>query len=103
VPLIEYLGSSAAGAGSAAAGSPAARLVLEPDLEAAASPAALETAVHIAVGPEGGFGDDELEAFRIAGFRKLRLGPRILRTETAAIAALTWLQTRFGDMRAVQA
>ena len=100
VPLIEYLGSSAAGAGSPAAGSPAARFVLEPDLEAAAAPAALETAAHIAVGPEGGFGDDELEAFRIAGFRKLRLGPRILRTETAAIAALTWLQTRFGDMRA---
>ena len=101
VPLIEYLGSSAAGAGSPAAGSPAARFVLEPDLEAAAAPAALETAAHIAVGPEGGFGDEELEAFRIAGFRKLWLGPRILRTETAAIAALTWLQTRFGDMRAV--
>jgi 16S rRNA (uracil1498-N3)-methyltransferase len=100
VPLIEYLGSSAAVAGTPAAGSPAARFVLEPDLEAAAAPAALETAAHIAVGPEGGFGDDELEAFRIAGFRKLWLGPRILRTETAAIAALTWLQTRFGDMRA---
>jgi 16S rRNA (uracil1498-N3)-methyltransferase len=99
VPLIEYLGSSAA----AAAGSPAARLVLEPDLEAAAAPTALETAAHVAVGPEGGFGDEELEAFRIAGFRRLRLGPRILRTETAAIAALTWLQTRFGDMRAIQA
>ena len=100
VPLIEYLGSSVAGAGSPAAGSPAARFVLEPDLEAAAAPVALETAAHIAVGPEGGFGDEELEAFRIAGFRKLRLGPRILRAETAAIAALTWLQTRFGDMRA---
>lgn len=103
VPLIEYLGSSAAaGAGAPAAGAPAARFVLEPDLEAAAAPAALETAAHIAVavGPEGGFGDEELEAFRIAGFRKLWLGPRILRTETAAIAALTWLQTRFGDMRA---
>jgi 16S rRNA (uracil1498-N3)-methyltransferase len=98
VPLIEYLGSSAA----AGAGTPAARFVLEPDLEAAAAPAALETAAHIAVavGPEGGFADEELEAFRIAGFRKLWLGPRILRTETAAIAALTWLQTRFGDMRA---
>jgi 16S rRNA (uracil1498-N3)-methyltransferase len=102
VPLIEYLGSSAAGAGPPAAETPAARFVLEPDLEAAAAPVALETAAHIAVGPEGGFGDDELEAFRIAGFRKLRLGPRILRTETAAIAALTWLQTRFGDMRAAQ-
>lgn len=95
-PLIEYLAA-------ADAAPPTARFVLEPDLEAAASPSALETAVLIAVGPEGGFGDEELEAFRIAGFRKLRLGPRILRTETAAIAALTWLQTRFGDMHAVQA
>ena len=94
-PLIEYLGSSPA----AGAGQPAARFVLEPDVEAAAAPpTAPGTAAMIAVGPEGGFGDEELDAFRIAGFLRLRLGPRILRTETAAIAALTWLQTRFGDM-----
>jgi 16S rRNA (uracil1498-N3)-methyltransferase len=96
-PLIGYLGSNAA----AGAAPRTARFVLEPEVEAATAPAALETAaVHIAVGPEGGFGDEELEAFRIAGFVRLRLGPRILRTETAAIAALTWLQARFGDMRA---
>jgi 16S rRNA (uracil1498-N3)-methyltransferase len=98
-PLIEYLGSNAA----AGAAPPTARFVLEPDVETAAAPSAPEAAAQIAVGPEGGFGDEELDAFRIAGFRKLRLGPRILRTETAAIAALTWLQTRFGDMHAVQA
>jgi len=97
-PLIDYLGSDAAGAAPRTA-----RFVLEPDLAAAAAPGALGTAAQIAVGPEGGFGDEELDAFRIAGFLRLRLGPRILRTETAAIAALTWLQTRFGDMRAVQA
>ncbi len=93
-PLIEYLGSSPA----AGAGQPAARFVLEPDVEVAAAPTAPGTAAMIAVGPEGGFGDEELDAFRLAGFLRLRLGPRILRTETAAIAALTWLQTRFGDM-----
>jgi 16S rRNA (uracil1498-N3)-methyltransferase len=74
-------------------------LVLEPDPESATTPSDLDAAVEIAIGPEGGFADDELDAFRIAGFVRVKLGPRILRTETAAIAALTWLQTRFGDMR----
>jgi 16S rRNA (uracil1498-N3)-methyltransferase len=60
--------------------------------------AALPTDAAIAIGPEGGFASDELEAFRVAGFTQIGLGPRILRTETAAIAALVWLQARFGDM-----
>jgi 16S rRNA (uracil1498-N3)-methyltransferase len=92
-PLINYLGSSA---------SAAARLVLEPAEESVGRPSNLGAAVEIAIGPEGGFADDELDAFRLAGFMRVQLGPRILRTETAAIAALTWLQTRFGDMRANQ-
>ena len=61
--------------------------------------AVTDAAVQIAIGPEGGFADEELEAFDLAGFSRIRLGPRILRTETAAIAALTWLQTRLGDMQ----
>jgi 16S rRNA (uracil1498-N3)-methyltransferase len=60
----------------------------------------MATGVEIAIGPEGGFTVEELEAFRIAEFRAVRLGPRVLRTETAAIAALAWLQTRYGDMQA---
>jgi 16S rRNA (uracil1498-N3)-methyltransferase len=52
----------------------------------------------MAVGPEGGFAPDELEAFRVAGFSQMGLGPRTLRTETAAIAALVWMQSHFGDM-----
>jgi 16S rRNA (uracil1498-N3)-methyltransferase len=94
VPLLNYLGSSP---------SASARLVLAPDLESAATPSDLHASAEIAIGPEGGFADDELAAFRIAGFVRVKLGPRILRTETAAIAALTWLQTRFGDMCASQA
>jgi 16S rRNA (uracil1498-N3)-methyltransferase len=77
-------------------------LVLEPADESVGGPPNLDAAVEIAIGPEGGFADDELDAFRLAGFMRVQLGPRILRTETAAIAALTWLQTRFGDMRANQ-
>jgi 16S rRNA (uracil1498-N3)-methyltransferase len=91
VPLLNYLGS---------APSTSPRLVLEPDLDCASMPRDLDATVEIAIGPEGGFADDELDAFRIAGFVRVTLGPRILRTETAAIAALAWLQTRFGDMRA---
>jgi 16S rRNA (uracil1498-N3)-methyltransferase len=90
--LIDYLGSST---------STCARLVLEPDMEFGTAPATLSAAVEIAVGPEGGFAPEELDAFQIARFARMRLGPRILRTETAAIAALTWLQTRFGDMGAM--
>lgn len=91
-PLMSYLGSLSADPGGTT------RLVLEPDATAAV-PTAIDAALEIAIGPEGGFADEELDAFRIAGFTKIRLGPRVLRTETAALAALTWLQTRFGDMR----
>lgn len=45
----------------------------------------------LAVGPEGGFSEEELEAAEQAGFRQVSLGRLILRTETAAIAGLTLL------------
>jgi 16S rRNA (uracil1498-N3)-methyltransferase len=98
-PLLNYLGESVPGVGP--------RLVFEPESAlqpgtAAQNPAAARgfamTAAEIAIGPEGGFASDELEAFRVSGFSQVGLGPRILRTETAAIAAVVWLQARFGDM-----
>ncbi|MBS0382580.1 MAG: 16S rRNA (uracil(1498)-N(3))-methyltransferase [Proteobacteria bacterium] len=54
-------------------------------------------AVTLAVGPEGGFGERDLAALREAGFRNLVLGPRILRTETAGLAAIAVLQALYGD------
>lgn len=51
----------------------------------------------LVVGPEGGLGDRDIAALIAAGFSGLRLGPRILRTETAGLAALASLQALHGD------
>jgi 16S rRNA (uracil1498-N3)-methyltransferase len=54
--------------------------------------------IALAIGPEGGFTESERLALTQAGFGGLRLGPRILRTETAPLAALSILQYARGDM-----
>jgi 16S rRNA (uracil1498-N3)-methyltransferase len=51
----------------------------------------------LVVGPEGGLGERDVDALTAAGFEGLRLGPRILRTETAGLAALAALQALHGD------
>jgi 16S rRNA (uracil1498-N3)-methyltransferase len=55
-------------------------------------------AAWLLVGPEGGLDDDEQARALAAGWRPLRLGPRVLRTETAGLASLAALQARFGDL-----
>ncbi len=76
------------------------RLILDPEGELAAGAMSLAADGHIAlaVGPEGGWSSVDREQLRSAGFRGLRLGPRILRTETAGLAAIAALQSRFGDL-----
>lgn len=54
--------------------------------------------VALLIGPEGGLSDAEIGAAERAGFAALRLGPRVLRTETAPLAALAILQYAFGDL-----
>jgi 16S rRNA (uracil1498-N3)-methyltransferase len=54
--------------------------------------------IAMLVGPEGGLEVGEVDAARAAGFVPARLGPRILRAETAAIAAATAVQLAFGDL-----
>lgn len=54
--------------------------------------------VLIALGPEGGFSDEEIRIAIDAGFMTASLGPRILRAETATIAACTLIQFLFGDI-----
>jgi 16S rRNA (uracil1498-N3)-methyltransferase len=102
-PLLSYLGALAQANESL-------RLVLEPErarrTERGAQSidiASLQSAslAEIAIGPEGGFAPEELEAFDLSSFSRLGLGPRVLRTETAAIAAIVVLQARFGDMSAI--
>ena len=53
--------------------------------------------VTVAVGPEGGFDDDELGLAHQLGYVAYRLGPRVLRTETGALVALAALQAVAGD------
>lgn len=54
-------------------------------------------AVTLLAGPEGGWNPDETTAALGAGFMPLTLGPRVLRTETAAVAALAAMQAVWGD------
>lgn len=54
-------------------------------------------AVHVLVGPEGGWSDAELATCRASGCAMITLGPRVLRTETAGLATLAAIQTLWGD------
>ena len=54
--------------------------------------------ILLILGPEGGFSDQEIEKVKAAGFVVAGLGPRILRAETATMAACTLIQYLFGDM-----
>ncbi|HJV28464.1 MAG TPA: 16S rRNA (uracil(1498)-N(3))-methyltransferase [Aromatoleum sp.] len=54
-------------------------------------------AVHLLVGPEGGWSDAELAACRSAGCTGIAIGPRVLRTETAGLAAMAAMQALWGD------
>jgi len=55
--------------------------------------------VRLLIGPEGGLSDDEIEQASDNEFKEVLLGPRVLRTETAALTAITALQCRFGDLK----
>ena len=54
--------------------------------------------ITLLIGPEGGLAPQEREQAYLAGYQGLRLGPRVLRTETASLAAIAVLQARLGDL-----
>lgn len=97
VPTIDAPATLEACAG-ALAGAVATRWMLHPDgasrlRELAPRP----TQATLVVGPEGGLADADVAWLRAAGYQALGLGPRILRTETAGVAALAALQALYGD------
>jgi 16S rRNA (uracil1498-N3)-methyltransferase len=55
--------------------------------------------ISLICGPEGGLNDNELKLCHSSGYDSVLLGPRILRTETAAISALAIFQSKWGDIR----
>lgn len=75
------------------------RIVLDPrakrTLQHCSKP---DSSVAVLVGPEGGFAVEELDAALRCGFVAARLGPRILRTETAGVVAMTAIQWLWGDL-----
>ena len=77
-----------------------AGIVLDPeasaDLRAIHPP---DAGVQLLIGPEGGFTADEIARAERAGMHRVRLGPRVLRAETASLAALTAINFLWGDLR----
>ena len=55
--------------------------------------------LSLLIGPEGGFSDDEITKASAAGYQVINIGPRILRTETAALAAISACQMLWGDFK----
>ena len=56
-----------------------------------------QASIVLLLGPEGGLSPQEVDMALQRGFSPLSLGPRVLRTETATMAAMTVLQYRYGD------
>jgi 16S rRNA (uracil1498-N3)-methyltransferase len=77
-----------------------AKFVLHHRTEAALDAAAKPASVALLVGPEGGLSESEIATAERKGFAPLRLGPRVLRTETAPLAAISVLQYVWGDFKA---
>ncbi len=75
------------------------RLILAPDAEFALAELPPAREVQMLIGAEGGLDPQEISAAQQAGFQAVRLGPRVLRTETAALAALAAMQALWGDFR----
>lgn len=85
------------GLADALADLPATRLMLDPEAARPLPPRIEEDACALAIGPEGGWSTADMATLAAAGFVGARLGPRVLRTETAGIAAIAALQALAGD------
>jgi len=72
--------------------------ILQPDAGHSLLDFTVKESVAIIIGPEGGFTDEEMKQASDKGFKAVKFGPRILRTETAAIAAVSIIQNTWGDL-----
>ena len=75
------------------------RLMLAPDAGQTLADIEPAGAVQLLIGAEGGLDPQEMIAAQQAGFQAVRMGPRVLRTETAGLAALAVMQAMWGDFR----
>jgi 16S rRNA (uracil1498-N3)-methyltransferase len=73
------------------------RILLSPDGEIGLRDLEIAPPVCVLIGPEGGLSPEERDMASVAGFAPVRFGPRVLRTETAPLAALAALQALHGD------
>lgn len=73
-------------------------IIFEPTATIALSKINITDKVRIIIGPEGGFTEKEIQIITQTGFNKVKLGPRVLRAETAALTAITSLQLLWGDL-----
>lgn len=76
----------------------AAKIIAYPEAQASATADNNNTHFVCVVGPEGGFTDEEIKFAQQHGFVAQRLGPRVLRLETAVISMLTLYQAQYGDL-----
>lgn len=74
------------------------KLVLYPHSEKSLQTYQRPSSIALLIGPEGGLSDEEIQQAMQCDFQALRLGPRVLRTETAPLAALAILQYQWGDL-----
>lgn len=86
--LNEWLASRPAGQG----------LLLDHRAEASLGSLQISGELTLLIGPEGGLSEQERQHAIDSGYQGIRLGPRVLRTETAALTALAGLQSRWGDL-----
>jgi 16S rRNA (uracil1498-N3)-methyltransferase len=98
VPAVDFCESFAAALAVTSDDQP--RLMLMPGAAGRLPSVLAGRRATLMVGPEGGLSADEVLRAESAGFVAARLGPRILRTETAGLAALASLQTLSGDLAA---
>jgi 16S rRNA (uracil1498-N3)-methyltransferase len=76
------------------------RFILSPEAEAGFQPNDATGSVSLLIGPEGGLTPEEVNlAIECANFQSVRMGPRVLRTETAGLVALSILQYLGGDLK----